>query len=142
MKDMFFKYASDYVAGNPDIKFFKATDETYADFNNFLNARNFDFKSSPEKKLDELKKLLADKNLDGTLSDYIKAIEQTINSEESAEMQKAKEEIKQSIEEEINKMIVEEKEQIEATFSSDKILQEAISIILDSQRYNSILGIN
>ena len=142
MKDMFFKYASDYVAGNPGIKFFKATDETYADFNNFLNARNFDFKSSPEKKLDELKKLLADKNLDGTLSDYIKAIEQTINSEESAEMQKAKEEIKQSIEEEINKMIVEEKEQIEATFSSDKILQEAISIILDSQRYNSILGIN
>lgn len=142
MKDMFFKYASDYVAGNPGIKFFKATDETYADFNNFLNARNFDFKSSPEKKLDELKKLLADKNLDGTLSDYIKAIEQTINSEESSEMQKAKEEIKQSIEEEINKMIVEEKEQIEATFSSDKILQEAISIILDSQRYNSILGIN
>lgn len=142
MKDMFFKYASDYVAGNPGIKFFKATDETYADFNNFLNARNFDFKSSPEKKLDELKKLLADKNLDGTLSDYIKAIEQTINSEESAEMQKAKEEIKQSVEEEINKMIVEEKEQIEATFSSDKILQEAISIILDSQRYNSILGIN
>ena len=89
-----------------------------------------------------MKKLLADKNLDGTLSDYIKAIEQTINSEESAEMQKAKEEIKQSVEEEINKMIVEEKEQIEATFSSDKILQEAISIILDSQRYNSILGIN
>lgn len=141
LKDMFFKYASDYVAGNSGIKVFKATDETYADFINFLNVRNFDFKSLPEKKLDELKKSLAEKNLDGTLSDYINAIEQTINTEELEEMQKAKEEIKQSIEEEINKMIVEEKEQIEATFNSDKVLQEAISIILDSQRYNSILGI-
>lgn len=142
MKDMFFKYASNYVSGNPGLKVFKATDDTYLDFINFLNARNFDFKSSTEKKLDELKKSLADKNLEGKLSDYINAIEQTINSEESAEIQKAKEEIKQSIEEEINKMIVAEKEQIEATFSTDKVLQEALSIILDSQRYNSILGIN
>ncbi len=141
MKDMFFKYASDYVARNPGLRVFKATDETYSDFVNFLNARNFDFKSAPEKKLDELKKSLADNNLDGKLSDYINAIEQTINTEESTEVQNAKEEIKQGIEEEINKMIVEEKEQIEATFSSDKVLQEAISIILDTQRYNSILGI-
>jgi len=142
MKDMFFKYASDYVAANPGLRTFKATDETYMDFLSFLNSKNFDFKSAPEKKLDDLKKILADNNLDSKLSDYINAIEQTINSEESTEIQNAKDEIKQSIEEEINKMIVEEKEQIESTFNSDKVLQEAINIILDTQRYKTILGIN
>jgi hypothetical protein len=67
-------------------------------------------------------------------------IEQTINSDEENEYTGAKDEIKRNIEADINKMIVEEKEQIEGTFDSDKQLQEAISIILDKARYSNILG--
>ena len=68
-------------------------------------------------------------------------IEQTINSSEESEYTNARNEIKRSIEAEINKMIVEEKEQIEGTFDSDLQLQEAISIILDKARYSNILGL-
>lgn len=140
-KDMFFKYASNYVSKNNSIKVFKASEDTYSDFRQFLTEIGFDYKSLPEKKLDELKKSLSENKLDNKLSSYLGTIEQTINSEEETEYEKAKEELKRSIETEINRMIVEEKEQIEGTFDSDKQLQEAISIILDKARYSNILGI-
>lgn len=140
-KDMFFKYASNYVAKNKGIKVFKSTDETYSDFRQFLNEKSFDYKSISEKKLDDLKKSLADNKLDDKLSSYLGTIEQTINTEEESEYVKAKDEIKRNIELDINRMIVEEKEQIEGTFDSDRQLQEAISIILDKARYTNILGI-
>ena len=142
MKDMFFKYATSYVSQNPGIKIFKATDETFEDFKNFISEKNFDYRSPSEKKLEDLKKSLSESNLDDRLSTYISTIEQSINSEEEIEIQNAKDEIKRSIEEEINRMIVEEKEQIEGTFDSDKQLQEAISLIIDNERYLKILGGN
>ncbi|MFZ4589623.1 MAG: S41 family peptidase [Ignavibacteria bacterium] len=140
-KDMFFKYALAYVAKNQGIKIFKATDETYTDFRQFLKEKGFDYKSISEKKLDELRKSLTDNKLDEKLTSYLGTIEQTINSEEENEYIRAKDEIKRSIESDINRMIVEEKEQIEGTFDSDMPLQEAISIILDKARYSNILGI-
>ena len=140
-KDMFFKYASNYVSKNKGLKVFKATDEIYSDFRQFLNEKNFDYKSVAEKKLEDLKKSLTENKLDDKLSSYLNTIEQTINTEEENEFIKAKEELKRNIESEINKMIVEEKEQIEGTFDSDRPLQEAISIVLDKVRYTNILGI-
>lgn len=141
MKDMFFKYASNYVSQNPGIKVFKATEESFTDFKNFISEKNFNYKSPAEKRLEELKKSLKENNLEDKLSNNLTSIEQSINTEEEVELQNAKEEIKRSIESEINKMIVEEKEQIEGTFESDKQLQEAISLILDSERYLKILGL-
>ena len=140
-KDMFFKYALMYIAKNPGIKIFKVSEETYYDFRQFVNEKGFDYKSLSEKKLEELKKTLAESKLDDKLSSYLVTIEQTINSSEESEYTNARNEIKRSIEAEINKMIVEEKEQIEGTFDSDLQLQEAISIILDKARYSNILGL-
>lgn len=140
-KDMFFKYALAYVAKNQGIKIFKATDDTYSDFKQFLKEKGFDYKSISEKKLDELKKSLIDSKLEEKLTTYLGTIEQTINSDEENEFIKAKDEIKRSIESDINRMIVEEKEQIEGTFDTDMQLQEAISLILNKARYNNILGI-
>jgi hypothetical protein len=140
-KDMFFKYASSYISKNPGIKIFKANDETYSDFRQFSTEKGFDYKCASEKKLVELKKSLSENKLEEKLSSYLVTIEQTINKEEENEYLNAKDEIKRSIESEINRMIVEEKEQIEGTFDSDRQLQEAISIVLDKARYSNILGI-
>ncbi len=140
MKDMFFKFASDYISRNPGLKVFKADDDVFNDFLGFLRIKNFDYKSSSERKLDELKKLLKDKNVEGNVSEQLNTLEQIINNNEVSETENAKVEIKNSIEEEINKMIIEEKEQIEAAFDSDETLQEAVKIILDTEKYNSLLG--
>ena len=60
----------------------------------------------------------------------------------TTEIENAKEEIKKAINEEINKRLINEKEQIAATFEFDKQLQEAMRIIKDRSAYNSLLGKN
>ena len=53
---------------------------------------------------------------------------------------KAKEEIKRSIEIEINKKIINEREQMEAGFENDIQLLEAIKTLKDPVKYAKLLG--
>ncbi|MBS1493704.1 MAG: S41 family peptidase [Bacteroidetes bacterium] len=139
-KDMFFKYANDYLSKNPGIKTFKPTDEIFADFKQFMQNKNFEYVSNADKKIDELKKLTEGQNFNKNISDYLSKIQSEVTTEEATEIENAKEEIKKAITEEINKRIINEKEQIAATFEFDKQLQEAVSIINNPARYNQLLG--
>jgi len=139
-KDMFFRYAEYYLQNNSNIKIFNATDATFEDFKNFISSKGFNYKSDAERKLDELKRISKENNFEDKISNNFSSIEDAINKEETIELEKAKEEILRSLEKEINKIIITEKEQIEATFSKDIQLQEALKLIMDKPRYNSILG--
>ncbi|MDD5363265.1 MAG: S41 family peptidase [Ignavibacteria bacterium] len=142
LKDMFFKYANDYLNRNPGIKVFSGSDNIFEDFKSFIYSKGFDYKSDAEKKLDDIKKIAKDKNFDDRLTSSFNTIEQEIRNQESMELADAKDEILRSIETEINKRIITEKEQIESTFNSDMQLQEAIKLMIDRERYTKILGIN
>lgn len=139
-KDMFFKYANDYLAKNPGIKSFKPSDENFADFKEFIKNRSFDYVSSADKKIDDLRKITDGKSYNPNIADYLTKIQTEVASEESTEIENAKEEIKKAIAEEINKRIINETEQIAATFSFDKQLQEAMRIIKDDAEYKRLLG--
>jgi carboxyl-terminal processing protease len=141
LKDMFFKYSNYYLQQNQNVKVFKADESIFADFRNFIRQNAFDYKSPAEKKLNELKKITAEKNIAGNTDTYIASLEQIINSYEETELENAKPEILRTIESEINKRIITEKEQTEATFDTDIQLQEALSIINDLERYRNILNI-
>ena len=101
LKDMFFKYANDYLSRNPGIKEFKATDGIFADFRNFASEKGFRFISDAEKRLNELKKAAEDKKFGERLSSSFSSIEQVIADEELKEFENAKDEILRSIETEI-----------------------------------------
>ncbi|MBN8569292.1 MAG: S41 family peptidase [Ignavibacteria bacterium] len=139
-RDMFFKYASDYLVKNPDIKTFKPTDDIFIDFKEFIKTKNFDYVSNADKKIDDLRKLTEGKNFSANIADYLNKIQTEVESEETTEIENAKEEIKKAITEEINKRLINEKEQIAATFEFDKQLQEAIAIINNPVQYNQLLG--
>lgn len=139
-RDMFFKYANDYLVKNPDLKTFKPTDDIFADFKEFIKTKNFDYVSNADKKIDDLRKLTEGKNFSPNIADYLNKIQSEVASEETTEIENAKEEIKKAITEEINKRLINEKEQIAATFEFDKQLQEAIAIINNPTQYNQLLG--
>jgi len=141
LKDMFFKYSNFYIQQNAGIKIFKADEQTFSDFKNFIRQNAFDYKSPAEKKLNELRKLTTEKNINGNAETYFASLEQLININEDAELENAKNEILRTIESEINKRIITETEQIEAAFLTDIQLQEAISIVNDLARYRNILNI-
>ena len=139
-RDMFFKYANDYLVKNPDLKTFKPTDDMFTDFKEFIRTKNFDYVSNADKKIDDLRKLTEGKNFSPNIADYLNKIQSEVASEETTEIENAKEEIKKAITEEINKRLINEKEQIAATFEFDKQLQEAIAIINNPTQYNQLLG--
>lgn len=141
MKDMFFKFATYYLESHPNIKIFKCTDVIFEDFKNFVTSKNFFYKSEADKKLEDLKLIGSKKSFSSNYYEYINKLEKEISYEKTAELDNAKEELKRSIEAEINKMIITESEQIAATFDSDKQLQEAINVLKDKILYNKILGI-
>lgn len=140
IKDMFFKFSIYYLENHPNTKIFKCTDNIFEEFKNFVNSKNFIYKCEADKKLEELRQIGSKKNFSANYYEYINRLEKEIASEKNTELDKAKDELKRSIEAEINKMIITEAEQIAATFDSDKQLQEAIKILKDKELYNKILS--
>ncbi|MCU0372463.1 MAG: S41 family peptidase [Ignavibacteria bacterium] len=140
LKDMFFKYSNHYLLNNPGIKIFKADEQIFSDFRNFIIQNGFDYLSPAEKKLNELRKIAEEKSINGKTETYIAELGNIINSHEESELENAKGEILRTIENEINKRIITEKEQIEAALDNDLQIQEAISIISDTARYRNILN--
>lgn len=139
-KDMFFKFAKHYIEMNPGIKSVKPDDAIFNTFKNFLRDNNFSYDSKIEKKLKEIELLATGKNYKSVIESSIKKIESDVEAGEQEEIESSKAEITRAIVNEINKMIITEAEQIEATFPYDVQLQEAVGIIESEQRYKSILG--
>lgn len=139
-KDMFFKFANYYKEKNPGIKTVVPDDKLFNGFKTFLSENNFSYDSQIEKKLKEIKELASAKNFKNDFQSTIAKLETEAESEESAELDKAKTEISLSIANEINKMIISGSEQIEAIFPYDVQLQKGISILKDKNEYNRLLG--
>ena len=140
MKDMFFKFANYYLSQNPNIKTFKCSDNIYNQFEDFVKNQNFDYKSGEDKKIDELKQSASKKYYSANYFNYLNQLEEEIRKEKEIEFEKAKDEIKRNIESEINKRIITETAQIEATFDNDLQLQEAIKVIKDKISYIKLLN--
>jgi carboxyl-terminal processing protease len=139
-KDMFFKYANYYLEANPGSGVVTADERMYQDFKDFLSREGFNYESSAEKKVNELRQIAGNQEVSSDYLGYLDKINQEISNFENAEMEASKDAIMRSISEEINRRLVEEFEQIEATFPSDKQLQEAVRLINNSSDYHMLLG--
>jgi carboxyl-terminal processing protease len=141
-KDAFFKFANDYLEKNPGLKSFTCTDEIFSEFRNFITGKGIYYTSGEESKLKELKLLTENKSYSNSeLNRHLEEISSIIGKNRDNEFENAKPELKRAIELEINKRILNEEERIEAAFSSDAQLNEAISILKNMQEYKNILNI-
>ena len=139
-KDMFFKFANYYIEKNPGVKTVIPDERLFSSFKTFLAENNFSYDSQIEKKLKEIKDLASAKNFKSDFQNTIDKLESAAESEETSEIDKAKNEISLSIANEINKRIISESEQIEAAFPFDIQLQRGINILKDKSEYNKLLG--
>ena len=139
-KDMFFKFANYYIEKNPGVKTVIPDERLFSSFKTFLAENNFSYDSQIEKKLKEIKDLASAKNFKSDFQNTIDKLESAVESEETSEIDKAKNEISLSIANEINKRIISESEQIEAAFPFDIQLQKGINILKDKSEYNKLLG--
>ncbi|MGB9695701.1 MAG: S41 family peptidase [Ignavibacteria bacterium] len=139
MRDMFFKFANYYLTKHPDVSVFNCTEDVYQEFLSFIFQQGFEYKSSIDRKLEEIRNLATEKGYTESFLNTLTSLTNQSLIEKQAEFVAAKAEISRSIEEEINKRIITEKEQIEATFGNDIQLQQAISILKNLDYYYSLL---
>lgn len=137
--DMFFKFANYYLLSNQVDKSFRVDDNVYNEFLNFLSTSGYIYNSVADRKITDLKNIGTQKSFSSRYNELLQNLENEVQAEETGELNAAKDEIKRSIEIEINKRRITESEQIEVTFPSDLVLQEAIKVLRDRSLYDSLL---
>lgn len=142
-QNIIFSYVNDYVLKNDSIKdidqfsFLK-----YDEFVAFTKKKNFTYMTSGESEVKALEEALKDKGeLKSQLVNDISSMKNKFNAAKANDFIKYKDEIVKHIEKEIISRYFYQKGATKLALRRDKEVEEAIAILKDKARYNSILGI-
>jgi carboxyl-terminal processing protease len=138
---MFFKFANRYASENktlPDS--FEVTNKQIENFEAFLKEKGFECEEEGEVKLQELRMLAMDARYDKSFVDGIEKLEAILKGDKDRQIYRYQEEIRTALKTEILTRIKGDKARFESTFSRDKQLQTAISIIKNKKIYDKLLG--
>jgi len=138
-KDMYFKFADDYLKKNPGLTTIYPDEAFFLQFRDFLTEQEFSYTSGIEKKIKEIEELASEKKYGTEMTDLLDKVKSEAEKEEETELELAKNEIILKITDEINKRIITEEEQIKAALTYDKQVIEAMKILEDPVLYRSLL---
>ncbi|MCC6866428.1 MAG: S41 family peptidase [Ignavibacteria bacterium] len=139
-EDMYYRFAVKFTAENPSAANFVMNDDVLNQFYDFISQSDFNYTTSAEYELADLKKNAEDKMYSEKVKSYIGLLEGELKSEKFKDFESSKPVIRQNLEKEIlKKYNVPEKVIIDAVSKDDLQLQEALTIIKDRGLYNSML---
>ena len=141
--NLVFDFANDYHAKHetiPPADQFKINDQLYAEFVDFLKDKDYSYKSETEEVLEKLKKSAEDEKLFSSIEPYYNQLLKKLEEEKKNDLQKYKAEICSYLASEIAVRYYYQKGRIINMLNDDPDIAMAKSILLDSQRYNSILS--
>ncbi len=139
-KDMYFKFADAYIKNNPGVKSILPDEDLFVQFKEFLSEQNFNYNSGIERKIKEIEELASEKNYGSEMKDLLDKLEFEANAGESAELEASRNAVILKITDEINKRIINEKDQMRTALTYDKMVIESKKILEDPVQYRSILG--
>lgn len=141
-KTMPFQFAVVYAVQHPELpKEFEVTPGMLQEFEQFLKEKEFEYKSEVEEALHEIEKAAKDNDYYASISTSIEDLRQEILIQKDREFERSTVFIKEQLEREISAKLWGTKAEIEAGFDSDDAIQEAIAILSDADRYQSILSV-
>ena len=144
VENLIFEYATGYRQKNPDIssaKAFKLTDQDFADFKTFVLSKEFEYTTASSEVLEMLKVEAEKEGLyEGAIEEYNQLFEQYKPSKER-DLEKYKSEVTELLEDEIVGRYHYQTGRIEHALVSDPFILEAVKILNDQTRYNTILNI-
>lgn len=139
---MIFLYTNEYVLKHDSIKNIDDFSFTaYDDFLAYLKKKNFSFNKEAEKEINLLQeKCSKNADLKATIGAEIKAMKEKLESEKTKDLVKFKDEIVVELEKEIISRYFYQKGKTKIGLKRDKEVDEAIAILKDQAKYNSLLG--
>lgn len=141
--NLIFDFANDYRAKHetiPPADKFRIDDQLYAEFVDFLKDKDYSYKSETEEMLEKLKKSAENEKLFSSIESYYNQLLKKLEEEKKNDLQKYKAEICSYLASEIAVRYYYQKGRIINMLNDDPDIAMAKSVLLDTQRYNSILS--
>ena len=141
-KNYIFDYATKFVFEHKSIasaKDFMIDDATYNDFMSFVTEKGFTYTTESEKKLKELKKMAKEEGYLESIGAQIEALENQLLIDKENDLVKNRKDIEDLLRLEIVSRYYYQVGRIEASLNNDDDLNQAFDILLNKERYETIL---
>ena len=141
-KNYIFDYATKFAFEHKSIapaKEFKIDDATYNDFMNFVKEKKFTYTTESEKKLKELKKMAKEEGYLESLQPQLELLEKRLHDDKENDLIKNRKDIEELLRLEIVGRYYYQVGRIMASLENDEDLEEAFSVLLNKNKYESIL---
>jgi carboxyl-terminal processing protease len=142
-KNLFFDYATEYYYAHAEIplaKDFKLSDEEYAKFVQWLSDKDYDYTTEVEQTIDDLIESAKDEKYYDDIEEQIMALRKKVQHNKESDLEKFQDEVKVQLEQEIVSRYYLEQGQIENAFDDDPVVQAAIEVLNDAEKYDSLLA--
>lgn len=142
-KQLIFDFATQYRNTHdsiPEAKSFKLSLSDFEQFKKMAEAKELDYSTQTEKSLEELKKKAEQENYFDAIKASYEKMKAQLKQDKQADLEKNKEEIISLLEEEIVKRYYFQRGRIEASFSHDLEINEALKILQNPAQYKQILS--
>jgi carboxyl-terminal processing protease len=139
---MIFDYATNYVNTHDSIKdidSFEISDEVYQEFIQFVNDRKFEYKTQTEYYIEKLQKQAEKDGFDEQLNKDIAEMKENLELLKSKEITKNKKEIARLLRIEILSRYFFMNGKLSASLRDDHEVKAALELLLDNEKYQSIL---
>ncbi len=140
-KQLIFDFATEFVINNASIDVpgeFQITDDLYEGFVKFLTDKDYEYETNTEKELIELIELAEEGYAEFKMD--LEELQKKLQSYKEDDIQKYKSQISELILSELMARYYYQEGRIVASLADDVVLEEAISVLHDSSRYNGILS--
>ncbi|MCR5064453.1 MAG: S41 family peptidase [Bacteroidales bacterium] len=137
-----FNYVNEFVKTHPTIAApseFKITDEIYQDFVNYLNDKDYSYKTGTEQVLKELRDVAKEENYIEALAPQIEALEKQLKSDKEGDLTKFRNEISEMLKSEILVRYYYAAGRLEGSLRSDPEVKKAIEVLKDKELYKKTL---
>ena len=140
-KQLIFDYATEFVLENDSIQApgtYKISDELYEDFVAFLSDKDYEYETHTEKELAELIEKAEDEYADFKVD--LEELQKKLLSYKEDDIHKYQSQISELILSELMARYYYQEGRVIASLADDVVLNEAISVLHDSDRYEGILS--
>lgn len=140
-KSMFFDFAVKYSSEHPEIdENFEVTDEILAEFKQFLKDKEFDYKTSLEVSLDEMKEVVAEEEKEDIFQVSLDQLADLVTKEKEADFERSKDYIKRSLRREVLAKLYGQRGLYEGiVLKADPVVQQALELIQNDKEYSNVI---
>ena len=124
----------------PEVNEFSLSDEDYNAFKDFVCKSDFKYESNSGKALESLVRIARSEGLADKAQDEFKALESKLQYDLKNDLDVFRKDLERVIEMEIVVRYYYQKGAVALNLKSDKFLDEAVSLLGDRKRYDSILA--